>query len=198
MGNVTVTIKTEDDEVSPNPIDGVEVLIYDNADVFVTQGTTGNPTPGSGEVEFTLNGEVAGESYTVRLLKAGVSFPPAPVFPISVTDPPNPDNDFTFTGHIGPIGLVAKVVIQDDETVPNPIENVKVRVFDSLDAFVTEGLTDSNGDFELVLEGDPDPGRLYIVRVLKAGVSFPAGPTQNINVHEPLVNPNTNIFDITS
>jgi hypothetical protein len=195
MASVTVTIKTETDDVTPVPIDSVDVLIYQSdGTTFVTQGITGNPTPGSGEVQFSLFGDVPGVTYVVRLAKAGVSFLPALEFQILVTDPPNPNNNFTFTGHVGQIGIEAKLIALDDELSPNPIEDVRFRVFDSGDAFVTELDSDVAGETTLILEGDPDPGRNYIVRLYKAGVVFET-PTQVIQVHEPLVAPNTNEFE---
>lgn len=194
MGLVTVTIKVEDGAAAP--IDGVTCRVFtDPADVFVTQGLTGNPNPGTGEAEISLNGDVTGIDYFVRLSKDGVSFLPSATVGISVTDPPNPNNTFTFTGTVGETAVLVTMVVEDDQAVPQPVEDVRIRVFDATDTFVTELETDSSGEAEVVLDGDPDPGRDYIVRLFKSGWTFPNGNTQVIQVHEPVVAPATNTFD---
>jgi hypothetical protein len=196
MANVLVTIAAVTDDVVPAPIDGVDVFIYDEFDAFVAQGVTGDPTPGSGEYETLLPGDGPGIDYTLRFFKAGTSFPAS--LPISVTDPPAPDNDFSVTGHEGQVGQLVQVVVKDDALTPAPVESVRVRLFDSLDAFLAEFFTDSSGIIDAVIEGDPDPGRTYIIRLFKDQWTFPGGATQLIAVQDPLVPPDTNIFDVTA
>jgi len=195
MGLVTVTIKVVDGAASP--IDGVTCRVFtDPGDVFVTQGVTGNPTPSSGEAEVTLNGAVTPVPYFVRLSKNGVSFLPSATVNIAVKDPTPPANLFTFTGTIGETSLVVQIVVKDNQVTPQPVEDVRIRVFDAGDLFVTELDTDAAGEADVVLDGVPDPGLNYIIRLFKSGWQFTAGVTQVIQVQEPLVSPETNIFDI--
>ena len=196
MGAVTATFRVASDEATPAPVDGVAVRVFTAADVFVTEGVTGAVT--AGEVDLTLNGEVAGESYIVRLAKGGWSFDP-PTVSISVYDPPGAppnDNVFEYTAHEGLVGQVVNLNTLDDEVVPNDLEGVRLRVFDSADLFLTEGETDGAGELSLVLAGAPDPGELYYVRIFKEGWTVVEGPTQTIRVLDPLVSPLTNNFDI--
>lgn len=198
MATVTVTIRTVDDAGSPADIDGVLVRVFDApGDTYITEGTTGSVT--SGEVDFSLFGNAGGVDYTIVLSKSGVSFPPAPSKLITVKDPAVPINTFQFTGHIGLEGEIVKFVVQTDDTIPVPVEGVTVRIFDAADTFLTEALTNAAGEVSYVLEGDPDPGRTYIIRLRPLdGQTVVGGPTQLIQVHEPLVGPATNIFDFTT
>ena len=196
MGAVTATFRVASDEATPAPVDGVAVRVFTAADVFVTEGVTGAVT--AGEVDLTLNGEVAGEPYIVRLAKDGWSFDP-PTVGISVYDPPGAppnDNVFEYTAHEGLVGQVVNLSTLDDEVVPNALEGVRLRIFDSADLFVTEAETDAAGELSLVLAGAPDPGELYYVRIFKEGWTVVEGPTQTIRVLDPLVSPLTNNFDI--
>lgn len=198
MGNVTVTIRTVDDEAAPAPIDGVLVRVFNDLGSFLTEGTTGVVTPGSGEVEFTLAGDGPGIDYSLILSKDGVSFPPAPTFDISVTDPPAPDNTFEFTGHIGMTGQLVVVVVATDDVAPIAVPDARIRVFTTAGAFITELLTDSSGEVELVLDGAADPGESYLIRLFKQGWVFPNGATQSIAVFDPVAPPNTNTFDVVA
>jgi hypothetical protein len=196
MGAVTTTFRVASDEATPAPVDGVAVRVFTDADVFITEVVTGAVTPG--EADLTLNGEVAGEAYIVRLSKDGWSFDP-PTVSISVYDPPGAppnDNIFEYTAHEGLVGQVVTFFTLDDEVVPNAVEEVRLRVFDSADLFLTEAETDGAGELTLVLAGAPDPGELYYVRIFKEGWSAVEGPTQTIRVLDPLVAPQTNDFDI--
>jgi len=94
------------------------------------------------------------------------------------------------------MALTVTAVVKDDEIPQNPIEDVRIYVYDATDTFVTSGLTDVDGEVIFVLDGDPDPGRQYIFRMIKPDVVFDY-PTQNVLVHEPLVPPATNVFDFT-
>ena len=198
MGNVTVTVRVVDDQPTPAPIDGVLVRVFDDADVFLVEGTTGVSVPGSGEVYFTLNGEIGGVPYTLRLSKDGVSFLPSPTLDISVTDPPDPNNIFESTGYSGMTGILATVAVATDDTIPVAVPDVRVRVFTDVGVFITELLTDASGEAEVVLDGAPDPGQPYLIRLLKQGWVFPNGPNQSISVMDPLVVPNTNTFDVVA
>jgi hypothetical protein len=194
MGNVTVTVRTVDDEAVPAPIDGVLVRVFDSVGAFLASGTTGAVTPGNGEVDFTLNGEVAGEAYTVILSKDGVSFPPAPSKAISVTDPPNPNNTFQFTGHVGMVGQLVTFVVKDDAAAL--LEDVEIRVFDTADTYLTSVVTDSSGEASLVLDGAASPGLEYIIRIVPlAGYTVQTGATQRVLVIDPLGPSETNVFD---
>lgn len=194
MGVVTATVRTVDDQAVPVPIDGVLVRVFDLSEVFVVSGLTGAVTPGSGEVDFSLNGSVGGVGYSVLLSKDGVSFPPAPTFPITVTDPPSPSNTFEFEGHIGMVDQLVTISVRDPDEVP--VEGVRIRIFSATGVFLTELLTDSGGDATVVLEGSASPGTTYIIRMYKVGWTFTNGAVQLIYVLDPVVLPNTNIFDI--
>lgn len=193
MGAVTTTFRVVSDDVVPVPVDGVAVRVFTDADVFVTEGVTGSITPG--EVDFTLNGELTGDDYLVRLSKDGWSFSPPTVI-ANVFDPvqlPPNDNIFEYTAHEGLVGQPVKFVVEDD--TDTPVEGVRIRVYDSGDLFVTEADTDAAGELSLVLQGVPDPGENYFVRLLKEGWTVTGGPTQIVQVHDPLVAPATNIFE---
>jgi hypothetical protein len=203
MGIVSVSVQILSDDPIPVPVDGVLVRVYDGSDVFVTEGLTGSPNP-AGQVDFLLNGTTSpGTSYKLRLSKTNYSFPPNATKNISVTDPPAPSNVFTFTAHAGPTALVAKIVVKDEQVpTPQPVNGVKVRVYSALDAFITEGETgvspDAAGEFSLALQGSATPGTTYFIRLLKAGLTFPLGATQEIQVLDPVAPPLSNIFDITA
>lgn len=191
MGNVTVKITTVDDQAIPVPINDVLVQIFDETDVYITEGQTGVVTPG--EVEFTLFGDTPTVEYIVRLSKVGFSFPPAPTFTIDVEDPA-PVNEFSFTGHDGATEQVVKLSSQKEGGTPGPVPGTQFRVHDELDSFITELVADLNGDAELVLPGSIDPGTVYIVRMRNAGWEFSGGPTQQIQVIDPLAVDQTNEF----
>jgi len=192
MANVVVTIVVVDDQALPVPIDGVLVRIFDAYDTFVTEGVTGVVTPGSGELDILLLGEAIGVGYKVWLSKQGFSFPPANYFEVSVTDPaPAP---FEFTGHEGATAPVVKVTLKDPSD--DPIEGARIRFYTEADSFITEVLTDAAGEVEIPLEGDPDPGRIYIIRVMAVGFIIENGSTQVIKVQDPLLIGTTNVFDL--
>lgn len=198
MANVTVTIRTIDDQVVPVAIAGVLVSIFDATGVmFVTSGTTN----GVGEVQFSLPADLAGITYVARLFKAGVSFLPDPNKTFVAKDPPaGPDfNTFQYIGHVGMVGVIATFVVQDTATpTPNPIEGAHIRVFASpSDTYITELETDVNGEAEMVLEGAASPGKEYIIRV-NVPVGYHDGPTRTISVIDPLLPGQTNIFDFVA
>lgn len=198
MGMVSTTFRVASDAVTPAPVDGVAVRVFTSSDVFVTEGVTGLVTPGSGELELTLNGEPSGTTYIVRLAKDGWSFSP-PTVSVEVYDPPGAppnDNVYEYSAHEGLVGMLVGFSVVDDEVAPNPVEGVKLRVYNSGDLFVTESETDVNGEMDLVLAGAPDPGETYYVRIFKEGWVAVEGATQVIGVHDPLVSPLTNNFDI--
>ena len=195
MAAVPVIIRVVSDDAIPVPIDGVEVRAYTApGDVFVSQGTTGVPTPGSGEAELTLDGDGVGISYFVRFFKQGVSFDASP-YDLTVVDPPPPPNELEVSAHVGETALVVKCVVQDDQSVPQPVEGFRLRVYDDSDTYLTEDETDSAGEVFFTLPGAPDPGQTYLVRLFKTGWSVPLGSTQQVQVLDPLVPPATNIFD---
>jgi len=95
-----------------------------------------------------------------------------------------------------PLTTSVTLVVEDDQAVPEPIESVLCRVYTAAGAFLTEGYTDVDGEFDLYLPGAPDPGTEYLVHLYKPGVSFEA-PTQRVYVFDPAVPPDTNTFDFT-
>lgn len=191
MANVTVKVSVED--AGATPVDGVLVRVFQSdGTTFVTEGSTGNPTPGSGEVSFTLLGDGPGITYVLRLSKSGLYFPAGPTQTVLVTDPPAPDNDFgPYVAEVGPSAQLVKLVVKDGAT---PLEAVRIRLFDAGDVFLTEALTSASGELELFLTGSASPGTPYIVRLRKDSVSF-TDPTQTIAVLDPVVPPDTNVFD---
>ena len=197
MPLVTATILVHDSLAVP--MDGVTVRVFQaDGTTFVSEGVTGSPTPSSGEVEFTLSGDGPGVTYVIRLSRAGYFFPAGATQSIVVTDPPVPDNDFgPYEAVAGPTDELVTLVVQDD-AVPTPgaIEDVRIRVYDAGDVFVTEGTTDIDGELELFLPGSVSPGTTYIIRLWKADVIFP-NPTQSIVVLHPVTPPSTNVFDFT-
>lgn len=89
---VRVLVKTN--EVTPLPVDGVNVYVYDEGGAaLVTSGVTGAPAS-AGTVEFIL---LEG-SYTLRLWKAGYGFTLPQL--ISVESPPSTTNDFLVTAAV--------------------------------------------------------------------------------------------------
>jgi hypothetical protein len=91
---VSVSIAITDDD--SDPVDDVLVRIYDEADTFLAEGTTGSPNP-AGHAVFLLDGDADGITYIVRLFKAGVTFPTTgPTFTILVLDPVSPPDTNTF------------------------------------------------------------------------------------------------------
>lgn len=65
-----------------------------------------------------------------------------------------------------------RVFVEDQQTpTPAPIENVLVRVFDSLGAFITQDYTDVQGIADFTLDGD-DPPIQYQIRLSKVKVAF--------------------------
>lgn len=200
MANVTVTIRTIDDQLTPAGIAGVTVDIFDDTGaVFITSGVTAGA---AGEVAFSLPGSVGGTSYLARLFKAGVSFLPSPNYAFAAKDPPaGPDfNTFQYVGHVGMVGVITTFVVQDTVTpTPNPVEGASVRIFSSpADTYLTELQTDANGQAEIVLEGAIGPaGKEYIVRV-NVPEGYYDGPTKTIAVVDPLAVGETNIFDFVA
>ncbi len=68
----TVDILVQDDEVTPQPVDGVTVRVYDSAGTtLITSGVTGAVTPG--RAEFTLDGDDPPTEYQLRFSVNGGS-----------------------------------------------------------------------------------------------------------------------------
>ena len=193
--SVPVTIRTVDDQGTPVAISSVQVMVFTPAFAYLTEGLTDV----LGEVTFNLDGSGGGTAYKVQLYKQGVYFAPNNWFDISVIDPPVPPNTFQFTGHVGMSGQQVLLVAQDDMVpTPNPIEGVKVRLFNSADLYMTEVETDEDGEATFILPGAATPGQKYIVRLFPPlGHEVPDGLTQEIYVLDPVAPPNSNIFDFT-
>lgn len=198
MGMVTATISVEDSS-GPTPLDNVLVRVFQaDGTTFISEAVTGAPYA-SGEVEFTLFGDGPGVDYVIRMSLDGWRFPAGASQTISVTDPPTPDNDFgPYGALVGPSSLVTTMVVKDQ--LSNAIDGVTIRVYDSpADTFVTRGETgqgaDASGEATFPLDGVTNPGQEYIVRLGKPGILFADGAAQTIAVRDPLVPPDTNIFD---
>lgn len=71
MGIVIVRVYAVDENT--DPLEDVLVQVYDDVDAFVTQNVT-VIVGGEAYAEFSINGEVAGEDYTIRMSKLGVAF----------------------------------------------------------------------------------------------------------------------------
>lgn len=57
MALETVNVTVKDDQVVPQPVDGVVVRVFDaTGTVFITEGTSGVPLIGTGQVQVTLPG----------------------------------------------------------------------------------------------------------------------------------------------
>lgn len=90
--------------------------------------------------------------------------------------------------------------VESDDAVPVPVDDVLVRVFDTFNVFVTEGLTGTfvTGEVQLTLIGSA-PGTGYVVRLAKAGWSFGGEPTFPVSVYDPPgAPPNDNIFEFVA
>jgi hypothetical protein len=197
MATATLKVTIVDDSVTPVPVDGVKVLILDNLGAFVTEGYTGQLSPGTGEVEFTVDAAPAGTSYYIWMGKAGWVILPGSVSVEAIFPLPTV-NAFQFTAQEGMTGLVSKVVTMTDDVTPVPVEDVTIKVFSAADVFLYEDITDLDGVASFVLEGLPTPGKDYIIRLSKPGLfSFEGGSSRIISVIDPLGVHDTNIFDIT-
>lgn len=86
MALETVLVNVQDDQVVPQPVDGVVVRVFDSTGTtFITQGTTG-PAP-AGQVMFTLNGSgPVPDTYQLRFYVNGGEIP-SPQY-IEVFSPP--------------------------------------------------------------------------------------------------------------
>lgn len=93
---VAVNVFVEDTEISPQPITGVVINVYDATTLaFITSGTSDS----NGEASFLLPGSVTpGTNYELRFFKAGVIFQNprtiAVLEPVSAPD----SNDFDVSG----------------------------------------------------------------------------------------------------
>lgn len=177
MGLVTVRVYAVDE--ASDPLEGVMVQVYDDTDTFVTQNQTALVGAES-YAEFTLNGEVAGEPYTIRLSKVGVAFdgllgtdsqtPQA----IAVYDPPagapiTGTNYFqvqgqTFTRPASTNPRLCKASGFFKDAAGRPRENLDIKFIPQFDPLIVdgdavmgyqvEGCTDEDGYFEVELYRD--------------------------------------------
>jgi hypothetical protein len=108
----------------------------------------------------------------------------------------DPVESVRFTLEATPLTTAVTLVVEDDQATPEPIESVLCRVYSAAGAFITQGYSDVDGEFDLYLPGAPDPGTEYLIHLYKPGVSFES-PTQKIYVFDPVVPPATNTFDFT-
>lgn len=92
--------------------------------------------------------------------------------------------------------MAVPVTIHVRDTSFDPIEAVLVQIYDELGTtFVTQATTGPSGDVTFILPGTPDPGTTYQLCFFKAGVIFDPA-TYLIQVLEPVVAPQTNVFDV--
>lgn len=103
MAIETVEITVQDDTISPQPVDGVVVRVFDDTGTtLITSGTTGTVTPGV--VQFSLNGAAAPSPvrYQLRFYINGGSIV-SPQY-IDVFSPPSGAptgaNNFLITAHL--------------------------------------------------------------------------------------------------
>lgn len=98
MEGMLVTFVVKDDQGTPQPVEGVQIRVFDASDIFLTEG----PTDASGELKVVLVGAATpGTEYIIRLYKAGVTIPAGTTQRILVLDPLGVDetNIFEFTTH---------------------------------------------------------------------------------------------------
>lgn len=91
MALETVTVRVVSDDLVPVPVDGVVVRVYDATGTnLLTSGTSGDVV--SGEVEFTLDGDLTPVEYQLRfhIVGGAVRSPQQ----IAVYSPPTPTNAF--------------------------------------------------------------------------------------------------------
>jgi hypothetical protein len=96
-----------------------------------------------------------------------------------------------------PLETVTMFVLNDDMGA-TPVAGVTVRVFDVTGTtFITSAVTDSMGQVDVTLNGEPVTPDAYQIRGAKTGLNFPS-PT-SIDVWSPPANSptGTNIFNIT-
>lgn len=87
-----------DDTLAEDPIENVQIFVYDNSDAYLTQVNSDS----NGEAELPLVGSATpGTDYIVRLRKDGVIFDD-PTQTVSILNPLTPPqtNIFDFTGHV--------------------------------------------------------------------------------------------------
>jgi hypothetical protein len=84
MAVETVQVAIDDDQVVPQPVDGVVARIFDDEGTFITTATSGALM--DGELQVDLPGSSSGDVYELRFFKLGVALPPKA---ISVYSPPS-------------------------------------------------------------------------------------------------------------
>jgi hypothetical protein len=186
MANVLITVQVVDDQTVPVPVDGVLVSVHDGVTRdFITEGVTGTVTPGV--VEFSLP-----ESATYRLWPylLGLTLSDGPSYQLSVATSPML---VTLSCHLGSESKLTTFTVQSEETIPQPVEGYRVRLFDSSDLFMTDLLTDAQGKAEYMLIPND-----YIVRLAKSGWTTFPGPTAQFTVLEVPPVGSTNTFDFTA
>jgi len=72
---------------------------------------------------------------------------------------------------------IATVILESDDPSPALIDGLTVRLFDTLGAFVTSGVTDVNGEVTVDL-----PDADYDLYFFKSGVSINDGMPQRITI----------------
>lgn len=183
---VTLEVRFYQDGSLYNPFVVGDVNIYDSfsgGSLVAGPITPANISTGVYQVDWDIPaGQTPGDYYDEW------SWTPASGDPVESTR-------FTFSAD--PLTTAVTISVEDDEVpTPSPIEGVLVNIYDDSGAFVTSGNTDASGEFTTPLPGSPDPGTNYNVHLYKPEVSFD-NPVQIIQVHDPVVPPNTNIFEFS-
>ena len=95
----TVRIAIADDQVVPQPVDGVQARVFNDVGSFITTATSGAIM--DGEVQVELPGSSGGEVYELRFFKLGVALPPKV---LAVYSPPSlaptGANNFAITAEV--------------------------------------------------------------------------------------------------
>lgn len=87
MATETVDVYVQDDQVTPQPVNGIVVRVYDaTGTTLITSGTTGSPAS-DGHVEFSLPGDNPAIVYQLRFYISGGSIPSPQL--IEVYSPPS-------------------------------------------------------------------------------------------------------------
>ncbi len=74
MALETVKITVVDDQLVPEPVDGIVVRVFNEAGVLITQAESGVLTPGV--ITLDLPGSLDGTNYELRFFKIGAALPP--------------------------------------------------------------------------------------------------------------------------
>jgi hypothetical protein len=119
---------------------------------------------------------------------------------VGVVEPEITPNNFAYTAFDGASAPLVQLVVSTDDVPPEDLADVRIRIYDAADAFLTEIRTGQGGETDpsiasVHLPGSATPGTLYRARLFRAGYEFPLGPTQLFRVMDPLPVGTQNVFD---